>query len=158
MKKPILIFIYAVVGLVACLMVGYVAITVYINWPARPIAKNISVSQEWTELHLDHPLTFKHRDQSLKLQIKDFSHERGSRTREIRLPNGTVINPEIEIVPDSGNAVKMQHTGFTYKYFDAIDFRPSDSVQTNARYSVIRIRSDVPFYCEGIYWVDYNPK
>jgi hypothetical protein len=158
MKKPMSTFIYLVVGLAAFLIVGYFVIIVYINWPDRPIAINISVSQEWNELRLDHPLTFKYRDQSLKLQIKDFSIDRGSSTREIRLPNDTVINPEIEIVADDGNAVKMQHSGFTYKYFDAIDFRPSDPVQTNERYSVIRIRSDVPFYCEGIYWIDYNPK
>jgi hypothetical protein len=153
-----LILIYAAACIVACLVIGYISLIVYLNWPDRPIAENISVTPEWSELHLEQPLTFKYRSQTLKLRIKDFELDRRSNIKEITLPDGRLIHPDIEIVDDGGNAVTMDHAGYTLKYFDGVDFRPSDSVQPSRNYKVIRIRSDVPFYCEGLYWVDYNPK
>ena len=158
MKKAVLVIVCAVAGLVVSLVLGYVAIVVYINWPDSPISENINVTPDWTEVHLDNPLTFKYRSQTLKLRIKNFRLDRGSNVKEIVLPDGRVIHPEIEIVDNDGNAVKMDHTGYTLKYFDGVDFRASNSLQPNKVYKVIRIRSDVPFYCEGIYWTDYDPK
>jgi len=158
MKKAVLIVVFTLISFVACLIFGYLALVVYLNWPDRPIAENIKVTQGWTELRLDHPLTFKYRSQTLMLRIKDFTLDRGSNMKEITLPDGTNIDPEIEIVDDGSNAVKMDHSWYTLKYFDGVDFGPSDAILRGKTYSVIKIRSDVPFYCEGIYWVYYDPK
>lgn len=158
MKKAVLKFGFAIVCIVVFLVVSYVALIVYINWPDRPIAKNITVTQEWTEVHLERPLSFNNRSQSLNLKIQDFTLDRGSNIRGIKLPSGMEINPEIEIIDDHGNVVELHHTGFALKYFDAVEFSPSNAVLPDQEYKLIRIRSDVPFHCDGIYWIDYNPK
>jgi hypothetical protein len=158
MKKALLALAYAVAGISACLVFGYIAIIVYINLPDRPIATDIRVNENWTEVRLKNPLTFNNRSQSLNLRIKDFTFDRNSNVAEIRFPDGTKINPEIEILDDRGNAVNMYHSGFAMKYWDAVVFTPPDTIRRNKDYRVIRIRSDIPFYCEGIYWIDYDPK
>lgn len=157
MKKALIISVGVVLGAISILIFGYIVIIVFINWPDTPIARNISVTPEWTEINLDQPLTFAHGKQTLDLRIKDFQFDPHSKISEIGLPNGKLIQPEIEVYDEAGDRFTMRHTGYTRKYFEAIVFSPSSTVLVDKRYNKIRIRSDVPFDCEAIYWIDYSP-
>jgi hypothetical protein len=147
--------IFVAVVLLTC---GYFAFIVYINWPPSPIAENIAVTGEWAEITPSRPLNASHRSQYLNLRIANFDAHSSPNISEIKLPDGRVVKPEIEIYDEDGEMRNMRHSGFVRKYFDGVVFRPSGDLSSDKRYTKIRIRSDVPFTCEGIYWIDYNPK
>ncbi|MEO5858063.1 MAG: hypothetical protein ABIR33_03850 [Pyrinomonadaceae bacterium] len=157
-KNKVIVCLGVVSGTISLLIFGYFALIVYINWPASPIAENIHVTSEWTDITVDPALKAKHRSQSLNLRIADFDMGSSPNVSEIKLPDGTIVRPEIEIYDEAGQRLAMRHSGFGRKYFDAVVFRPVESLAPARRYSKIRIRSDVPFTCQGIYWIDYDPK
>ncbi len=158
MKNKVLICIGTVFGVVTLVIFGYFALIVYINWPPSPIAENIRVTREWTDITLSPALKATHKSQSLKLRIANFDLDSNPSVSEIKLQDGIVVRPEIEVYDETGQGQSMLHSGFGRKYFDAAVFRPTGDLAADRRYSKIRIRSDVPFTCEGIYWVDYEPK
>jgi len=157
-KNKVVISLGAMSGLVILLILGYIALIIYVNWPASPVAENIAVGPEWVEIAIEPGLGAKHRSQTLNLRIENFAIDSNQKISEIRLVDGTVITPEIEIYDDEGQKLTTRHIGFGRKHFDAVVFRPDGDLNADKRYPKIRIRSAVPFMCEGIHWIDYNPK
>ena len=138
---------------------AYIAIIVYVNWPSdREIAADIRVSREWSEILISPALTTNHRSQSIILKIENFNVDRNSNNFDVRLSDGTVVSPEIEIYDESGTRFEMRRGGFSMKRFDGVVFRPDGDLPSEREYKKVRIRSDIPFNCEQIYWRDYDPK
>lgn len=155
-KVVICIGVVSVTALI--LVFGYVGLIVYLNWPASPIAENVLVTNEWTDINVAPGLEARHRSQSLNLRITGFDLGANNSLSEIKLPDGTVARPEIELYDEDGNRLTFRHIGFSRKYFDAVVFKPVESMAKDRTYSRIRIRSNVPFTCQEIYWIDYDPK
>jgi hypothetical protein len=160
MKNALIIGGGIFAGLVILVFLTYIGIIVYINWPSdRPIAKDVRVSQEWIEIQIDPPLKPSHRSQSVNLRIAEFQHDHNSNSSfDIRLPDGSVIAPEIELYEEDGNRFAMRHGGFSSKIYEDIVFRLSHDLPADRSFTKVRIRSEVPFACEQIYWRDYDPK
>ena len=159
MKNAVIVGVGIIGGLVTLVLLGYTGFVIYINWPSdRLLAKNVRVSEEWTEIRLDPPLTPSHRSQSIKLNIANFERDTNSNSFAIKLPDGSVIAPEIQLSDEEGNNVQMRHSGFSRKYYEAVVFRPTTKLPTDRPYTKLRIRSDIAFTCDEISWLDYDPK
>ena len=144
------------------MIIGVVgAFLVYVNVPNdRTIAKNIKVSHDWIEIVTEPPLTAWHRDQSINLRIPDIDFHAGV-TNGVRLKDGTVLNPEIELVDEGGTIQTLRLGGTVSKYYIDAVFIPESGTDTFAagrKFAKIRIRSDIPFECKSVYWRDYDPK
>lgn len=124
----------------------------------QSIARNVSVTNEWTEIKIDPPVRPRYRHQSIELRPVDFSVDRGSKDFKITLPDGTVIEPEIEIYDESGNVFTTRHTGFTMKSEGYATFSPKPNLPTDRKYTRLKVRSNVPFVCDHMIWIDYDPK
>jgi hypothetical protein len=158
--KNVMLVAMGIFGIVALVVVATVVFVIYANTPNdRTIAKSVDVTQEWTEVAIDPVVTPAKRVQEINLRIKDFREDRNSNTFDVRLPNGTVISPEIELYDEGGTKFEFHHSGFVMKTYDDVVFSPGVSaLPADRRYTRMRIRSSVPFSCDQIYWRDYNPK
>ena len=152
MKWPIKIGV-TVLGIAGLLFICYLGLIAYINWPNdRILAKNIGVTTEWIELAIEPPVKAENRSQSINLRITD-----------LKLPDGKLLSPEIELYDDLGGKVDFFHSGsVTKNYVDEV-FRAgyknqSINLPADRRYTKMRIRSSIPFSCDQIYWSDYDPK
>ena len=75
--------------------------------------------------------------------------------RGIRLPDGSLTIPEIQLIDSDGNAHKLEYSGF--RGDELIRFAlPEQS--TIKEYRGIRIRSDKPINCKEIIWSCFNLK
>jgi hypothetical protein len=165
MKKKEAIMIGAgVLGILATVVVGYIVLIVYVNWPNdRTIAKSVMVTREWTEIDIDPSVTPAKRAQYINLRINDFKVDRNSNSFDIKLPDGKIVAPEIELYDEFGQSFEFHHSGFAMKAYDDVTFTPGPSNQmvklpADRKYTKLRIRSDIPFSCDQIYWRDYHPK
>ena len=153
-----------------------------------PLVKDIRVTQEWTEVDISPALRPTKRVQEINLRIHNFKTDLRPHSFKITLRNGTVIEPEIELYDEYGGKFEMHHSGFVRKNYDDIVFspgRPTDNkpesrgsgfmvtddgdivyspskevtkLFSDRTYTKLRIRSDIPFTCNQVYWRDCNPK
>ena len=164
MKNWVIVVIGIVLGISTLLIFGYVSLIIYINWPDdKTIVKKLQVTKEWTEVAIDPSVKPTKQSQYIKLRINDFKVDRSSNSFDIILPDGTIIEPEIELHDEFGNKFEFHHSGFAMKTYDDIVFTPGPLKQlmelpADRQYTKLRIRSDVPFLCDQIYWRDYNLK
>ena len=73
-----------------------------------------------------------------------------------------MVEPEVEIYDEQGNMFQLHKTGFAMGRNDYVEFWPGAKndftpLPRNRTYKSLRIRSNVPFVCERINWIDYNP-
>src|SRR5258708_34561661 len=122
MKNWVIVGIGSVLGIFTLLIFWYIGLIIYINWPNdRPIAKNLKITQEWTEITVDPPLKPNKIVQEINLRIDNFREDRNSNNFEIKLPDGTVIDPELEIYDENGNKFEFHHSGFVMKWYDDVE-------------------------------------
>jgi hypothetical protein len=125
----------------------------------RSLARNLPVTSEWTEVSIDPPVTPAYRQQTINLRPVNFEVDRNAKGFDIRLPDGRVVAPEVEIYDEKGNMFPLYKTGFAMGRSDYVVFKNYDMpFRRDTTYSLLRIRSDMPFVCESIYWIDYDPK
>ncbi|MFL6373747.1 MAG: hypothetical protein ACJ73D_03670 [Pyrinomonadaceae bacterium] len=156
-----------IVGLLIAAFFGsvvviYVAFLVYINFPNdQVIARNVKVTNEWTELVIDPPVSAHNRDQYVTLRTYGIDFQAAG-FDGVHLKNGTVLNPDIELIDVDDTTQSLHPSGADQGHFavDAVFSPVKDSMGfvKNRRFARLRIRSDVPFDCERLAWVDYNPK
>src|SRR5918911_1520521 len=74
--------------------------------------------------------------------------------KAVRLPDGSKVTPEVELVDMNGNVFPLKYGGFRGRmniYFSNFDRLPKDR-----EYRRVRIRSERPISCEKIFWSCYN--
>ncbi len=158
MKNGLKIVI-GILGILGFLTFGYVVLIVYINLPGGiTIVKDLPVTPEWTEVAISPSLTPTKRVQNINLRISDFKVDRNSNSFDIKLPDGTIVRPEIEVYDEFGNKFEFRHSGFLMKTYDDVAFSPGQELPRNRSFTKLRIRSNVSFSCEQIYWLDHNLK
>ena len=154
---------FSILAVSGCLVLAFLGLLAYVYFNERTIdqtlATNLMISNEWTEITPDPPLTVRRQIQEINLRIDGFQHDpSASLPGQIKLPDGTIINPEIEVYDEFGNKFELHHSGFVTKFYEDVVFKPeSDSTRfttypDDRRYTKIRIRSGVPFECARIYW------
>ena len=159
--KKIVIGAAIVAGIGLLLFVGSVAYVYFIIFgnADRTIARNLSVTNEWTEVSIDPPVKPSYDHQAIYLRPVGFKVDLAVKGNEIRLPDGTVVEPEVEVYDENGKAFRMHKSGFAMAREDYVEFwpEPTWTLPKNRKYSSVRIRSDVPFVCESVSWIDYSP-
>ena len=136
--------------------VGYLYITHRTLNPT--LATNINVSDEWTEISPETPLQNRRIAGEVVIALPNYRAERGGGDFEIKLPDGRVVHPQIELIDGSGNVLELTHSGFTYTGDrDLVVFTPKGGFPS-AEYKTLRIRSDQPFTLERLFWRERDPK
>ena len=156
--KRIAITLVAVIGL---LFGGYVALIYYINLPSGVIlAEELNIANEWTEIDIKPAIRAEYRSQSIALTIENI--DLGPKLDGmIHLNDGTVIDPEVELIDEGGLVQRLTLSGFTEKYGVAANYRTAKGTHgfaENRKFVKLRIRSERPFSAVKIVWKDYNPK
>ena len=144
--------------LVATAVVGFIGWLYITNRTFdQTLVTDLNVSSEWTEIPVDPPLQTRRQVTELVMTIPDYKNNRRG-VSEITLPDGRMVQPQIEVIDTEGNIHHLKHSGFAYTgYRDLIIFTPKGGFP-DTTYRQVRIRSDVPFTCGQISWRERNPK
>ena len=124
------------------------------------ISGPVTIGSEWIEFRPE-PLLRADKDfhvvrLDLEPPFKDDFYDQGNGSNKgagILMPDGEVINPEIEIIDQSGNVYKLVYAG-SRRTFSPIYNRPSPGEFPRDReYKTVRIRSPKQIKCKAIYWL-----
>jgi len=160
----------AIFGIAGAILLSFIGLVAYVSGPTRTIAKDVQITGEWRDFPIAPPIKALYRDQTIMLGIKDYdwSSEGNSFTAPLKLPDGTIVDPQIQLVDSLGNSYPFHHsgavrTGGLLGSTDEPVFRAGSSdnspdLPRDKEFTKLRIRSDVSFRCSRIEWVDYNPK
>jgi hypothetical protein len=145
-----------VLGLIGLFAVGFYAVVYSIkafeesvnsNHKEQIVAKNVQITDEWTEITPIQLLESTNQFQAILLSTECF--------------NETEINPEIEIIDENGKVYRLKGGSRLNSHFKfSLDekLHGFDSFPRDVKYRTIRIRSDKTFKCEKIIWYDYTLK
>jgi hypothetical protein len=163
--KTVLIITSIIIVLTGLFMAGiYAFITYKLKTKNRKqiIAENIEINSVWLEISFEKPLEPNKQVQKILLAIENFEDRHDDFfSIMIKLQDGTIINPEIEIVDETGKTYRLKVASI---HGNAVGFSPNENLHgtykfpKDAVYKTVRIRSDNPFFCKMIYWYDYDLK
>ena len=153
--KLLIVLIWILVVAVAAIILLYVGFYLYlfiVLRTSRKIARHLDISTNWMELTPQPPLRAKKQSQHLQILVDGYN--RGDEDRNwIRLPDRTIVNPEVEIWDEYGRVYDLRPSslipsgvGFTGK------FAPRSSFPQDRSYTKVRIRSDKPFQASKVIW------
>jgi hypothetical protein len=119
------------------------------------IANNLGVSSEWIDITPQKPLTAKKDCNEIFLSIDGYLYNHEKPFDQIKMPDGTVVKPEIQMVDQDGIAYPMT---FGCRVGNSLGFRgvPStkrDRSVRNRVYMKVGIRSDKPVTLSKVSWV-----
>ena len=122
------------------------------------ISGPVTIGNEWVELKPQPPLKAEKDFQMIYLELESpFKYDLYNEGKEpnkgagILMPDGEVINPEIEVIDQQGNTFNLVWRG-------AIGFKPTYDLPypnkwpRDREYKLVRIRSPRPIKCKAIYW------
>jgi len=123
----------------------------------------LTIGDQWTELQAATPLkadkTYQYVVLDLEPPFKDDMLKEGrgpDKGLGILMPDGEVINPEIEIIDQYGKSFKLVYAGSTGAFLSSQDTKYAypkvDEFPRDRLYKRIRIRSHLPIKVKGIYW------
>jgi hypothetical protein len=121
------------------------------------ISGPVTLGESWVELH---PEPYLKPDKNIPQVVLDleepfkddkYSEGKGPNVgKGILMPDGDVINPEIELVDQYGNVFNLIYGGSSggapvYLY-------PNNKLPRDREYKMVRLRSPRPIKCKAIYW------
>lgn len=164
--KHILIGLLVGVGLLAAAFYGLIVYLQYDFSNEQVVTTDILVTESWTDIVPESPMNVSKQIQTVYLEIKGYkldNHQAAS--WEIKLPDGTVIKPELQLIDGSGNTFILEHGSHLLRQdVDLIGFSITANNGGNTKipddrtYTKLRIRSDKPFRCSKIIWSNRNLK
>ena len=129
--------------------------TMYIT---QTLAKDIEITSEKREIIFEKPLKARKQIQEIALSIENYKPEIGDAEMTIKLNDGTIREPRIELVDEDNNVHQLESSGQTFKGEEVfVRFREKNKSSGNIAYKAIRISSDKPFRCD-VYWWDHDLK
>jgi hypothetical protein len=127
------------------------------------IGSSVAFEKSWNLIVPPEPLQVRRRFQAISLQI-DGAYHKGDR-EGLFLEDGGYIWPDIEIEDDDHLWHRLE--GGTYG-ISRTDFENDVSFVSSARFNLrgqakppfhrVRLRSDTPFICKKVSWLNYNLK
>jgi hypothetical protein len=111
------------------------------------------VGSEWHGISLSQPITTKWDVQMIYLKI-DTQHEISLKPLGLRLVDGSIITPEIELVRNTGKVDTFRFVGFS----GSDVMYENDGISRGTAFSEIRLRSPKPLQCSNIKWISYMPE
>lgn len=164
MKKA-LIIILGGLSLIAIFVFGSYAFFVYsikAMHKKQTIAENTQITSDWQEITPEQSLKSIKQVQRVMLSIEGYENDLGKNDfGNIKLANGTNINPEIQIIDENGKIYQLKDGGRLGNDVGFLPIEKADGIHQfpkNVSYKTVRIRSDQPFRCKKIYWYDYDLK
>lgn len=159
MLELIIKIVLLVVGVAALLILVFCAMVWYsfkTRQVFRKLGENVSITPEWIEIVPTPPIRVRKRVQSVNIYVDGASLSlECAYQNKIRLPDGSTVLPEVEIVDESGSAYQMRPSGL---FSNGLGYKPETSLAHNRRYTRVRIRSDQAFNASDVFWEDMNLK
>ena len=115
----------------------------------REVAGKQVLRSEWTEIKLDQPLKPVGDRQEIGLYLAEPFKMDLLDSLGVRVADGTLIVPEVELVTSEGRTVKMKCSGSRGE--ETLTYRLQDE-SVKQDYVRIRIRADREIPLEAIYW------
>lgn len=132
----------------------------------REVARDIEINSEWTEITPSSPLKINRRFQAVAFVVD--GAKRNSRDDSLALSDGTLIDPEIRVLDTDGRWHEANERAYAITNYDAANETfevksiyaglNEDEYDANTAFKTIRIRSDQPFTCARLYWLNYDLK
>lgn len=123
----------------------------------QEIAGPTIIPSEWQKLVPKKPLRVERQIQMIVMDL-DKSIKMESAGWGVVLPDGSVVEPEVELISDDGKTYELSHRSFSWDPSTATtraEFSLSDLPKDKA-YREVRIRSDKTISVSRIYWRCYN--
>jgi len=119
------------------------------------LATNLGVSSEWIEITPQKPLTAKKTCNEIFLSIEGYLFTLDDPFRPIKMPDGTVVNLEIQMIDQDGIVYPLRFTSRVGSSmgFSGVRSAKHDKSVRNRVYIKVRIRSDEPVTLSSVYWV-----
>jgi hypothetical protein len=118
----------------------------------------VDIGDQWVELRGDSPLKAEQDYQWVRLDLeqplKDDTYNEGrgqNKGKGILMPDGDVINPEIELVDDHGSIYKLLYHGSRFGG-PVYGLSNANALPRDRQYNMVRIRSTRPIKCKAVYW------
>jgi hypothetical protein len=162
MKKALIITI----GLIFGIFMVVLGLFEYAMYRLKPVwdvvAVDIDVTQEWQDFSPAKPLRIRRQTQRVDLNIVGYKFDLGEQLPwKVTLQDGTVVNPEVQVIDEYGNTFEMQDStrvGDTVGLTPARRTEGATTFPNDRTYTKVRIRSDVPFRCSSIVWTNKDLK
>lgn len=161
-----------ILGLIGLFAIGYYAVFVSVEkafenamdsmHKRQQVAENVQITSEWLEIRPETALETTKKVQNIELLIEGYENDiHKNDCGNIQLEDGTYIKPEVEIVDENGKTYQLrdgQRGGNLIGFSPNKKIHGTHSFPKDVTYKTIRIRSDKPFLCKGVYWTDYDLK
>jgi hypothetical protein len=125
----------------------------------------VTLNESWIELQPQPPLKVDKDSQMILLDLESpFKYDFYKEGREpnagsgILMPDGEVINPEIEVIDQYGNRFNLVWSGARETFKPIYNLPYSDKWPQDREYKIVRIRSPRPIKCKAIYWFSESNK
>lgn len=120
----------------------------------RQLAGSLTLTSDWTQLK---PSPALRPSRQFQMVVLRFSApiEPDLKTWGLRLADGTIAIPEVQLIDEYGNSYDLKSPTFignTERAFSRL------GLPTDRAYTEVRIRSDRPINCEEVIWRCHNMK
>jgi hypothetical protein len=120
----------------------------------RTIKGPTTLSSEWMEISVDPPLKPDREEHDIVLYLEE-PFGRDLETKGVRLPDGSVITPEIQLIDQDGKSYDLKYYG--KRGPQLIEFTLRGQLDGKV-YPKVRVRSEKPITCKAILWSNWNWK
>ena len=150
-------------GILCCLVVTTMQFSCLRDSYWVKLSGAVTITDQWIELQSQKPLRA---DKDLQYVVLDLEppfkddmlkEGRGpDKGLGILMPDGEVINPEVEIIDEYGNSFRLVYAGSTGAFRSNQDTKYAypkvDEFPRDRLYQKVRIRSRLPIKVTAIYW------
>jgi hypothetical protein len=119
----------------------------------------VTIGDQWIELHPRSPLKVEKTLQWIQLELEppfrdDFYAEGNgpNKGKGLIMPDGEIINPEIEVIDQYGNAFKLVWGGSKGVELPNYELQSPNKLPADREYKMVRLRSPRAIKCKAIYW------
>jgi hypothetical protein len=114
----------------------------------RTIKKDTTLTPEWADITLEKPLRPERDAQAVILYLAE-PYEADLELDGVRMPDGSLIKPEVQLVDTAGNTYSLKYWGLFGR--KQIIFTLRDQLM-GREYRTVRVRSEKTISCKEIYW------
>jgi len=120
----------------------------------RTIKGPTTLTPEWTEIVVTPPLQPERDEHDIVLYLEE-PFGRDLQAKGVRLPDGSVITPDIQLIDSDGKTYDLTYVGHRGPQLVRFTLRGR---LDNREYQKVRIRSEKPVKCKEIIWSNWNWK
>ena len=125
----------------------------------------VEITDQWIELQAKPYLKADKDSEKVVLELElpykaDFYKEgKGPNAgKGILMPDGEVVNPEIQVIDQHGNIFNLVNNGSRRTFWPAYDLPYPNEWPRDREYKAVRIRSSRRIKCKAIYWFSESSK